>query len=204
MYGRAMLVSMIVLGAMAASDSKAASQTVDELLRHQNEEQQNQVDRIVRLTKPLAECVKKQAHAPGLYSSPEKADIAARAAVGLCSKEEAAYRAALFQLAMVMTDFDAASRAQQMHDQLVNTALTIIVGERRRHRAQPQAKNETSTQHFKYGCSDFVAGRMSDDALNCLSVLSTAMELVLIFQAQGGYQGAKYLHRKRPGTPPSG
>jgi hypothetical protein len=162
---------------------------MDELLRRQNEKQQKQVDQIAGLTKPLAECVKKQAHAYELYSSPEKTDVLARAVVGFCSKQEAAYRSALFQLAIIMTDFDPAARAQRMHDQLVETALTIIVSERQRQRAQPRAKDETNAQHFKNGCSDFGAGRMSEDAFNCVSVLNTAMELILIFQAQGGTKG---------------
>ena len=176
---------MTILVAMATDVGIAASQTMDELLSRQNEEQQKEVDRIVGLTKPLGECVKKQAHTYELYSSPEKADILARTAVGLCSKQEAAYRSALFQLAIIMTDFDAAARAKQTHDQLVETALTIIVSERQRQRAQPPAKDETDTQHFKNGCSDFVADRMSEDALHCVSVLNTAMELILIFQERG-------------------
>lgn len=187
MYCRRMLIAMTVLGTIAAGGNTAASQTVNERLRRQNEEQQNQVDRIGKLIKPLAKCVKKQAHTYEIYSSPEKADAAARAAVGLCSKQEAAYRSALFQLAIIITEFDAAARAQQTHDQLVETALTIIVSERQR--ARPQAEDKTNTRHFKNGCTDFVAGRVTDDAFECVSVLSTAVELVVIFQGQGGTKG---------------
>jgi hypothetical protein len=201
MYCRLMLLAMTLLGAIAAGLNTAASQTVDELLRRQKEEQQKQVDRIVGLTKPLAECVKKQAHTYELYSSPEKADVAARAAVGLCSKQEAAYRSALLQLAIIETNFDAAANAQQMHDQLVETALTIIVSERQRQRAQPQAKDETETQHFKNGCSDFGAGRMSADAFKCVSVLNTAMELIVIFQAQGSTNGLNICIPNDPAHP---
>jgi hypothetical protein len=106
----------------------AQSQTVQELLQREHDQQQQQLDRIEKLAKPLAECVKKQAHE--LVSSAEKADVVARAAVGLCSKEEAAYRAALLQLAIILTGFDADTRAQRMHQQLVEMALTIIVNER--------------------------------------------------------------------------
>lgn len=201
MHCRRMLIAMTVLGTLAAGGSTVASQTVDELLRRQTDEQQKQVDQIVRLTKPLAECVKNQAHTYKLYSSPEKADVAARAAVGLCSKQEAAYRSALFQLGIIMTDFDAAARAQRMHGELVETALTIIVSERQRQRAQPRAKDETNTQHFKNGCSDLVAGRMSDDAFNCVSVLNTAMELIVIFQARGGTKGLNICIPNDPAHP---
>ena len=58
-------------------------------------------------------------------------------AVGLCSKEEAAYHSALSQYAMVETDFDAASEAQQTHNRLVDLALTIIVRARQRPQAPP-------------------------------------------------------------------
>jgi hypothetical protein len=177
---------MTFLGTIAAGGNTAASQTMDELLRRQAEEQRKQVDQVAKLAKPLVECVQKQSHTYELYSSPEKADVAARAAVGLCSKQEAAYRSAIFRLAVIMTDFDAAGRAQQMHDQLVEAALTIVVSERQRKPAQSQAKDRTSTQRFKNGCADFVAGRMSDDAFECVSVLNTAIELVVIFQAKGG------------------
>jgi hypothetical protein len=117
--------------------SSEASPTVDDLLRKQNREAEQRTDRIVELTKPLAECVKAHAHAYELYSSSETADVAARAAVGLCSKEEAAYRVALFQLAIILTSFDAESQAEQFHAKLLETALTIIVGERQRLRAPP-------------------------------------------------------------------
>lgn len=130
MYCRLTLIAVTILGTIAANGNTAASQTVDELLRRQNEEQQKQVARIVQLTKPLTECVKRHAHE--LYVSAEKAAVLSRAAVGLCSREEAAYRSALFQLATIMTDFNAAAKAQETHGQLVELALTIIVEERRR------------------------------------------------------------------------
>ena len=111
--------------------------TVKDYLSRQTMQQKQRTDRIVELTKPLIECVKKNAHAYEVYSSPERADVVARAAVGLCSKEEGAYRSALFQLALVMTDFDATSNAQQTHEKLIESALTIIVGERQRLRTPP-------------------------------------------------------------------
>jgi hypothetical protein len=127
---RMSVISLTVVGMTIAASAVATSQTVDELLKRQNEQQQQQIDRIVKLTKPLAECVKKHAHE--LSSSAEKADVVARAAVGLCSKEEGSYRSALFQLAIIMTSFDADTRAQRTHAQLVETALAIIVSERQR------------------------------------------------------------------------
>ena len=119
-----------------------ASQTVADLLRQQTRQQEQQTDRIVELTKPLAECVRNHAHAYELYSSTETADVAARAAVGLCSREEGAYRAALFQLAIIMTSFDANSRAEETYARLVETALTIIVGERQSLRAPPSQPSQ--------------------------------------------------------------
>jgi hypothetical protein len=99
-------------------------------LERQKAEQQQKVDHIAELFRPLAQCVRQRAHSSDLYSSAESADVVARAAVGFCSKEEANYRAALWDLALVHTDFDAAARARDAHEKLVDTALTIIVGER--------------------------------------------------------------------------
>jgi hypothetical protein len=196
------LVAMTVLGTLAAGVNAAASQSIDELLRRQKEQQEKRTDQVVNVTKPFAECVKKQAHTYELYSSPEKADVAARAAVGRCSKQEAAYSSALHQLKAVMTGFDADGMEQRMHDQMVETALTIIVSERQRQRAQPQATDETETQHFKHGCSDVVAGRMSQDALMCVSVLRTAMELVVIFQGRSGTKEMNICIPHDPAHPP--
>jgi hypothetical protein len=108
---------------------------LDEFLKKRQAEQDQKVDRIVALTKPLFACVGQTAHAPTLISSPETADNVARAAVGLCSKEEAEYRKALYELAMVQANFDADGRAKQTHEHLVESALTIIVTERQRPRS---------------------------------------------------------------------
>jgi hypothetical protein len=182
------LICIMVLVFLGATTTicNANAGAVEDALQQQRTQQQRQLEQIRKLTTPLIVCVKKQARAYEIYSSPEKADIAARAAVGLCSKQEAAYRSALFQLAIIITDFDAAARAKQTHDQLVEMALTIIVSERQRQRDQPRSKDKTNTQQFKNGCADFIAGRMTDDAFECVSVLSTALELVAIFQEQGG------------------
>jgi hypothetical protein len=104
--------------------------TVSTLLERQNAEQKQKVDHIGELFRPLAQCVKQRAHSSDLYSSAESADVVARAAVGFCSKEEANYRAALWDLKLVMTDFDAAGQARDAHEKLVDMALTIVVGER--------------------------------------------------------------------------
>jgi hypothetical protein len=98
----------------------------------QTAEQVKQTDRVVALTKPLFDCVKKKAHSQELYSSPERPDIVAIAAVGSCSREEGAYKAALFQLQILMPDFDANSRAERTHQQLIERAITTIVLERKR------------------------------------------------------------------------
>ena len=66
-----------------------------------------------------------------------------------------------------------------------NTAASQSMGQR----AQPQATDATETQRFKNGCNDYDAGRMSDDAFNCVSVLATAMELIVIFQAKSDIKG---------------
>jgi hypothetical protein len=66
-----------------------------------------------------------------------------------------------------------------------NTAASQSMGQR----AQSQATDATETQHFKNGCNDYDAGRMSDDALNCVSVLATAIELIVIFQAKSDIKG---------------
>jgi hypothetical protein len=157
---------------------------VDDALQQQKAEREKQLDQIGKLMKPLADCVKKQAHSNELYSLPEKADVVARAAVGLCSKQEGALRSAFHQLALV-SGIDASKHAQETHDELVEMALTIIVKERQRQRAEPSAKDQSETQHFKNGCTDFVAGRATEDALNCVAVLDTAMQLVIIFQNSG-------------------
>jgi hypothetical protein len=99
-------------------------------LERQKGEQTQKADRAVEMYKPFADCVKRRAHSSELYSSAESADIVARAAVGFCSKEEANFRAALWDLKLIMTDFDADRHAREGHEKLVNTALTIIVGER--------------------------------------------------------------------------
>jgi hypothetical protein len=67
-------------------------------------------------------------------ASPERADIVAIAAVGHCSKEETQYSSALLELKKIMADFDANSMAQQMHQKLIEKAITTIVDERQRAR----------------------------------------------------------------------
>ena len=127
------LTLLAVVSLACSGPSRAVAQSIDELLQQQKTQQERRIHRIVELKAPLVACVKKHAHE--LYSNSEGADIAARAAVGLCSKEEAAYRSALFQLAVIMTSFDAAAIAQRAHDSLVEAAITIIVSERQRQRA---------------------------------------------------------------------
>jgi hypothetical protein len=194
------IMVLVFLGA-AAGVCAANAESMDDLLQQQKMKREKQLHQIVALTKPLIECVKKHAHTYELYSSPEKADVVARAAVGLCSKEEGAYRSALFQLAIIMTDFDAEAKAQHTHEELVEAALTIIVSERQRQRAQPPASTETVTQSFKKGCADDIAGRMTDNAYTCVTVLSTALELTLIFQKQGGTKGLNICIPNDPAHP---
>jgi hypothetical protein len=98
----------------------------------QTPQQEKQTDRVVALTKPLFDCVKRNAHSRELYSSPERADIVAIAVVGRCSEEEGAYKAALFQLQAIMTSFDANSSAERTHQRLIERAVTTIVDERQR------------------------------------------------------------------------
>jgi hypothetical protein len=69
-----------------------------------------------------------------------------------------------------------------------------------RQRAQPE-KNETETQSFKRGCNDFDVGRMSTDALNCVSVLGTALNLIAIFEGEGGAKGVNICIPKNPPLP---
>jgi hypothetical protein len=104
--------------------------TVGNLLERQKAEKTQKADRTVDMYKPLVECVKRRAHSSELFSSAESADVAARAAVGFCSKEEANYRAALRDLGLVMTNFNVEAHARDDHEELVDMALTIIVGER--------------------------------------------------------------------------
>lgn len=106
------------------------SSSIEDALTRQTKEQQEKSDRAVKLAKPLFDCVRRKAHSQEIYTSAESTDVAARAAVGLCSKEEGAYRSAVYQLAMVATSFDASAQAKQTHEKLVDVALTIIVGER--------------------------------------------------------------------------
>jgi hypothetical protein len=64
-------------------------------------------------------------------------DILLRQKMQQEQRTEGAYSSALYQLAIVMTSFDAASTAQRTHERLVEMALTIIVGARERRRAPP-------------------------------------------------------------------
>ena len=48
------------------------------------------------------------------------------------------------------------------------------------------ANAETETQLFKKGCADFVAERSTQDAFYCISILNTAIELIIIFQGKVG------------------
>jgi hypothetical protein len=197
------IVALACLGAMGTPNATHA-QSMNELLKQQRAQQEKRLDQILKLMKPLVDCVKNRAHSYELVSSPENADVAARAAVGLCSKEEGAYRSALSQLALVETDFPAASKVREMHDDLVEAALTIIVRERQRQRTaeeRQEARNETETQRFKKGCGDFVAGRMTGDAFYCVSVIATAMELVVIFQGEGGTKGLNICIPDNPDRP---
>jgi hypothetical protein len=193
------ILALALLGANATLYA-ASAQSLDEILQREKAKQQNQLALIAKLAKPLGDCVRKRAHTYELYSSPEKADVAARAAVGLCAKEEGAYRSAVFRLATLVTDFDAAATSREMHDQLVEAALTVIVSERQHQHAQPET-NDTETQHFKRGCSDYVAGRTNEDALNCVRVLSTALELIVIIQGEGGTKGVNICIPKDPSHP---
>jgi hypothetical protein len=113
--------------------------TVGDYLLRQTQQQKQRTDLIVKLTPPLFNCVKK--NIPKLLSSPETADVVARAAVGLCAKEEQTYRAALFQLSLVITSFDAEAKAKNTHEQLVDFALTMVVGARQ----LPQAPSSRPT-----------------------------------------------------------
>ena len=129
---------LMVLTVHPMATSHAESDSISGAVRRQKMQQEERTDQIVKLTKPLFACVNKNARSSEIVSSSERADIAARAAVGLCSKEETAYRSALFQLAIVMTSFDATANAQRTHAQLVDIALTIIVKERAGHRFVPK------------------------------------------------------------------
>jgi hypothetical protein len=166
------------------------SSSVEDALRRQKINQEEKTNRIVALTKPLIDCVKRKAHSEDIYTSAEGADVAARAAVGLCSKEEGAYRSAVFKLAIVMTSFDASARVQQTHEQLVDLALAVIVGERQRGAATPKtsapsatANSATLPQLFKQGCNDFVAGRSTQNAFSCVSIVATTMEMVAMLES---------------------
>jgi hypothetical protein len=100
----------------------------------QTAEQEKRADRAGALVKSLFECVTKSARSSELYSSPERADIVAIAAVGHCSKEEGQYNSALLDLKKVMSGFDVDSMAHQTHQKLIEKAVTIIVDERQRKR----------------------------------------------------------------------
>jgi hypothetical protein len=100
----------------------------------QTAEQEKSADRAGALAKPLFECVVRSARSSELYSSPERTDIVAIAAVGHCSKEEGQYNSALSDLKKKMSGFDADSMAQRTHQKLIEKAVTIIVDERQRKR----------------------------------------------------------------------
>jgi hypothetical protein len=144
------IIALGVLGAVATFGT-ANGAGIDDLLQQQRTRQQKQIDQIKRLEKPLVDCVIKQAHSYEIYSSSEKTDVAARAAVGLCSKEEGAYRSALFELGILIPDIDASTIAQQNHERLVETALTIIVAERRQQLAASSADQKDRFFEFQFG-----------------------------------------------------
>ena len=136
------VMTVVLLGATAAACAIASppairaplaaqANSVDSALQRQREEQRQQDNQIIGLYKPLASCVRRRALE--LSSSPESADIAGRAAVGRCSKEEyGAYRSAVLGWGAMSSFTEANAYAQATYEKLVEQALTIIVSERQR------------------------------------------------------------------------
>ena len=48
------------------------------------------------------------------------------------------------------------------------------------------AKAENETRLFKKGCADYAAKRSTQDAFYCVSILNTALELIIIFTGKVG------------------
>jgi len=92
-------------------------------------------ERIGKLIWPAAACTKLEALK--LISSPEAADIVARAALGLCGREML-----IFETAVRSSERFGSSSEQiieRERSRLVNMAITIIVRERNRREATPAA-----------------------------------------------------------------
>lgn len=121
----------ITASGMAYADRPVTS-TLDQGLRKQTAENNEKIHQVMSIYyRPLVECVKLHASSSELYSSPESADVVARAAVGLCLREESAYDSALSQLALDIP-IDANDQVRSAHQELLDLAVTIIVAARQR------------------------------------------------------------------------
>jgi hypothetical protein len=148
---RVALVSLILAsGALAQAQTQCSHQerqvdwifgqsATEEGLEQQRAEQKRQTDQTITIGKFFNTCVASRAHDYDLYSSPEPAEIVAHAAVELCSKEESAYRSALYKLASFFPELDVERLADRQHRHTLDLAATIIVAERQRAKA-PQER----------------------------------------------------------------
>jgi hypothetical protein len=140
----AVLVSALVAGCTIAkppeqsSAEESLNRYADSLVanvRDLEKDLKQQGEQLVKLHRPLALCTKRNALKLA-HTSSETADVAARAAVGLCGKEELAYRSAVGKWRALETSNDVKSHMDSTHDKLVEMAVTIIVRERQ-HQVTP-------------------------------------------------------------------
>jgi hypothetical protein len=149
---RVAIVSLILAsGALAQTQSSHQERQVDWIfaqsategvLEQQRAEQKTQTDRTITIGKFFNACVVSRARDHNLYSSPEPAEIVAHAAVEFCSKEESAYRSALYKLATFFPELDVEGLADRQHRRTLDLAVTIIAAERQRAKA-PQERPAT-------------------------------------------------------------
>jgi hypothetical protein len=116
-----------------------AQSATEEGLEQQRAEQKRLTDRTITIGKFFNACVAGRARDYELYSSPEPVDVVARSAVELCSREESAYKSALYKLATILPELDVEGLADRQHTRTLDLAVTIIVTERQRANA-PQER----------------------------------------------------------------
>ena len=87
-------------------------------------------DDLIRLIEPFISCAK--IRATELARSSERADVAAEAAVALCSREYGAYETGVLWWSAMGSSAEALVYARHQRSKIVSVALTLIVRERQR------------------------------------------------------------------------
>jgi hypothetical protein len=127
---RQVFAILAAIGAVSCASCAAVAQTPPWPMNQETEH-------IVLLFKEAVSCVRKKAFA--LVTSREAADIAARAAVGLCGSALTPYRGAVRSWTAMTSAERSEAYIRQQESKLVDMALTIIVRERMRPSPPPAA-----------------------------------------------------------------